>query len=137
MTIVPTYTAQIYIGGDLDTARRECRAYCHEVGECVTVEPVDFVFTGGMETGVRVGFINYPRFPREPADILARVIHLADRLLLALCQHSYSVVATDQTVFYSRREPAVSESPVIHAAQRSAISPSPPPPTIRPDTGDA
>jgi hypothetical protein len=99
----PTYTAQIYIGGDLSDARRECRAYSYEVGECVTVEPVEFIYKGGAETGVRVGFITYPRFPLPPEELFGRAQALANRLLVALDQHSYSIVATDKTVFYSRR----------------------------------
>ena len=104
MNAVSTYTAQIYIGGDLDTARRVCREYVYEVGECVTVEPVEYVYKGGSETGVRVGFINYPRFPSAPETIFARAKELANLLMEALCQHSYSIVANDWTEFVSRRE---------------------------------
>lgn len=98
-----SYTAAIYIGGDYADAKRTCRNYCQEVGACVTVEPVFFAYTGGAEEGVRVGFINYPRFPAAPAQIFDRALDLADRLMIDLAQHSYSVVATDRTVFKSRR----------------------------------
>lgn len=98
-----TYTASIYIGGDLDTARRVCREFCYAQGECVTVEPLEFIYTGACETGVRVGLINYPRFPKEPAEIWDRAWALANLLLEALCQHSFTVVATDRTEFFSRR----------------------------------
>ena len=99
----PTYAASIYIAGDLAAARATCREYVM-TGLCVTVEPVEFIYTGGAETGVRVGLINYPRFPAEPADIFAKAEALADRLMNDLCQHSYSIVATDKTVWKSRRE---------------------------------
>jgi hypothetical protein len=99
---LPTYTAAIYIAGDLDTARATCRHFCMS-GLCVTLESVEFIYTGGAETGVRVGLINYPRFPAEPADIFAKAEALADRLMNDLCQHSYSIVATDKTVWKSRR----------------------------------
>jgi hypothetical protein len=99
-----TYTAQIYIGGDLQTAREFCREFTFEVGECVTVEPVEFIFTGGAETGVRIGFINYPRFPRTPGEIFTRASQLAEILLHAMCQHSYSIVTSDTTIWFSRRE---------------------------------
>lgn len=102
--IVPTFTQAIYIAGDLDTARAVCRRYCMEVGLCVTVEPVEFIYTGGAETGVRVGLINYPRFPAEPAEIEARAVALAERLRTELCQHSYSIVGSSLTVWSSTRE---------------------------------
>ena len=86
-----TYTAHIYIGGDLDAARQVCRQYAYEIGECVTVEPVEFIYKGGAETGVRVGFINYPRFPSSPAVIFAKATDLAKQLLIALCQQSPAV----------------------------------------------
>lgn len=98
-----TYNATIFIGGDLDTARRVCREFCYAEGECVTVEPVEYIYTGGSEAGVRVGFINYPRFPREPADIWGRAWKLAELLMVALCQHSFTLQATDRTEFYTRR----------------------------------
>lgn len=103
---VPTYTAAIYIAGDAHAAREACRAHCMEVGLCVTVEPLDFIYTGGAESGVRIGLINYPRFPAEPADIWAKAVSLAELLIVHLHQHSASVVATDRTLWLSRREAA-------------------------------
>lgn len=100
---VPTYTADIYIAGDIDAARAVCRQYCFTKGECVTVAAVEYIYKGAAENGVRVGFINYPRFPRDPAAIWSRAEELAGRLLHELHQHSYSIVATDKTRFYSRR----------------------------------
>lgn len=102
-TEAPTYTASIYIAGDLDTARATCRDFCMS-GLCVTVKPLEFIYTGGAETGVRIGLINYPRFPAEPEAIFTKAEALADRLMSDLCQHSYSIVATDKTVWKSRRE---------------------------------
>lgn len=104
MTPTPTYTAQIYIAGDLDTARRVCREFVWQIGECVTIEPVEYIYKGGAETGVRVGFINYPRFPQPEAEIWDRAWTLAERLLDALRQWSFTIVATDRTVFFSRRD---------------------------------
>jgi len=42
-----TYTAQIYIGGDIAHAKQICQSHCMAVGLCVTIEPVDYVYTGG------------------------------------------------------------------------------------------
>lgn len=103
-TEAPTYTAAIYIAGDLTAARAICRQHCMDAGLCVTVEPVEFIYTGGSETGVRVGLINYPRFPAEPEGIFAKAEALAVLLKDALCQHSLSIVAPDKTVWLSWRE---------------------------------
>lgn len=101
---VPTYTAQIYVGGSYAEALRVCRLVCDAVGLCVTVEPVSYVFTDGEKDGVRVGFINYGRFPSEPAAILERAERLARLLIDSLGQQSASIVATDRTVWLSNRD---------------------------------
>lgn len=98
-----TYTAQIYIAGPAQEAGKICREFCLR-GLCVTIEPVEFVYTGGQESGVRVGFINYPRFPSEPETIFAVAEELALVLIDKLHQHSASIVASDRTVWLSRRE---------------------------------
>lgn len=103
-TEVITYTALIYVGGDQAEAKAICRAFCDEIGLCVTVEPVDYVFTGGECSGVRVGLINYGRFPSEPHVIFLKAQRLARQLVDGLGQESASIVATDRTVWLSNRD---------------------------------
>lgn len=103
MKSAPTIRVDIFIAGDIQHAKQVCREYCMEVGACVTVEPVDYIYTGGEEAGVRIGFINYPRFPSSEDSIVDRSADLANRLMNKLCQHSYSIVCPDETVWYSRR----------------------------------
>lgn len=98
-----TFTASIYVAGDIAVAKQICRRYCMEVGECITVEPVTFIYTGGEETGVRVGFINYPRFPQPEEEIRDRAQTLAQRLVTELHQHSASIVFSDRTRWFTRR----------------------------------
>lgn len=105
MIEVPTYTATIFIGGDLCIARSCCQRHVFHFPLCVTVEPVEYVYTGGCEAGVRVGLINYARFPAEPDAIFASALKLARALRGELAQHSFSIVATDKTVFETTREP--------------------------------
>lgn len=108
MIEVPTYTATIFIAGDYATAKQVCRAYC-TVGLCVTVEAVEYVYTGGCEAGARIGLINYPRFPGDPATIFDHALTLARMLREELAQHSFSIVATDKTVFETTRAEAVAQ----------------------------
>lgn len=102
--ISPTIRFDIFIAGDIAVAKQTCRQYCLEVGLCVTVEPVIFIYTGGEETGLRVGLINYPRFPTNHEDLELTAHALAGRLLNALCQHSFSIVGPHETFWYSARE---------------------------------
>jgi hypothetical protein len=83
MKTAKSYTCRIWIAGDYADACRSVRQFC-EVGACFAVERVDYVYTGGMESGVCITRINYPRFPAEPASILAQCIALAERLQVDL-----------------------------------------------------
>lgn len=103
VTIAPTIRFDIFIAGDHAKAKQVCREYCMSIGLCVTVEPVAYIYTGGEEAGVRVGLINYPRFPTTAADLRSKAVTLADTLMIQLCQHSYSVVGPEQTEWFSRR----------------------------------
>lgn len=103
MKTAPSIRYDILIAGDLAQAKQVCREYCFEVGLCVTVEPVTYIYTGGEEEGVRVGLINYPRFPTGPRDLEEKAIALARMLLERLCQHSYSIVGPVETEWFSRR----------------------------------
>jgi ferredoxin len=103
MTTCPTIRFDIFIAGDRDQAKQACREYCFAVGLCVTVEPVAYIYTGGEETGVRVGIINYPRFPSTHDELREKARQLASALMVRLCQHSYSIVGPDETEWFSRR----------------------------------
>lgn len=98
-----TVRVEIFIAGDLQQAKQVCREWCMENGACVTVDPVSYIYTGGEEAGVRIGFINYPRFPASEACITGRAENLAERLMHRLCQHSYSIVGPEETTWRSRR----------------------------------
>lgn len=101
---VHTYTAEVCIAGDLFDARRVCRGFCNEVGACVTIVPTDFAYTGGLESGVICRFVAYPRFPADNAEIKAKALALAERLIEALCQTSALVVCSDETIWVHQRE---------------------------------
>ena len=104
--IATTFRFDIYMAGDIEQAKQVCREYCMAVGLCVHVEPVDFIYTGGEERGFKVGLINYPRFPSDAVSIVARASNLAERLRERCCQHSYSIVCPDETVWVSHRPEA-------------------------------
>ncbi len=100
-----TARVDIYIAGDLATAKQVIREFCQS-GACVHVEPVDFIYTGGEESGMKIGFINYPRFPSTKAAIFLAASELAERLRIRLYQHSYTIVGPGQTTWTSHRPAA-------------------------------
>lgn len=99
-----TMRADIFIAGDHARAVEICERYCTDNGFCVTVDPTLFVDKFGREHGVKVGLINYPRFPLSEGDFEWRARQIADLLLVGLNQGSYSIVGPGRTVFVSRRE---------------------------------
>lgn len=99
-----TYKVDIFIAGDRRAATEACREFCLE-GLCVSITEADFVFTGGMESGVRVGLINYPRFPTDGESLLDTGVRLGRFLIERLHQSSCTVVGDVETVFLSRRKP--------------------------------
>jgi hypothetical protein len=99
-----TFWATIFMAGFVETAKQVCREYCFEVGLCVTVEPTLYIYTGGEESGFRVGLIDYPRFPKASDEILVHAEALADRLRARLCQHSYTIMIPAATIWRTTRD---------------------------------
>ncbi|MFC7704864.1 hypothetical protein ACFQXB_11720 [Plastorhodobacter daqingensis] len=101
--VEPTFRADIFIGGSVDAAREACREFVMR-GLCVSMSPCDFIYTGGVESGVRIGLINYPRFPKSPTEITEDALELARFLIVRLHQSSASVVTDSNTTWLTRRE---------------------------------
>ena len=107
MKKVTTFTANIYVGlqekydgkyRSVDEVRNLCQNYVNEIGWCVTVTPTEFIYKNGMEPGVIIGAINYPRFPSTPEQMKKQVLDLAEILLVELNQYRVSIVFTDETL---------------------------------------
>jgi len=101
--IATTRTFEIFMAGDLAQAKQACREFCFDNGFCVTITPTDFIYTGGEESGFKVGIINYPRFPCSERELREKAFALGDLLMRRLCQHSYTVVGPNDTDWFSRR----------------------------------
>lgn len=89
------------MAGDINVAKQICREYCFDIGLCVTIEPVDYIYTGGEESGFRIGLINYPRFPCSRPELESKAKELASILREKLFQKSYSIVFPDSTYYFS------------------------------------
>ena len=111
MKKVDTFTATIYVGFKerdtgviytMDEARDLCQKYVDEVGLCVTITPVEYIYTEGNEPGCAVGLINYPRFPSDPDTIKNHALALARILLEAFRQYKVSIVFPDETIMLEK-----------------------------------
>lgn len=76
---------------------------CLNEGLCVTLTPTEFIYTAGMETGVAVGFTNYPRFPKTPDDLWVMARKVAHRLTGNMYQRSCLLVGPDKTEWITFR----------------------------------
>lgn len=98
-----TFWARIYVAGDIEVAKHVCREACFREGLCVTVEPCEYIYTGGQETGYVVGLINYPRFPAGGEEISDRAKRLATELMDRGFQNSALVMTPEDTEWITRR----------------------------------
>lgn len=81
---------------ELVKVRDICQKYV-EGGLCVTLTKTTFVYTGGNEPGVRIGLINYPRFPVENRVVLNHAMKLAEILMDELKQFRCTVMDSEMT----------------------------------------
>jgi hypothetical protein len=101
---VETWWVKLYLAGPIDEAKNIIRKECYDAGLCVTIEPTDFIYTGGEEKGYVVGLINYPRFPSTKADINARAEDLMNKLLQGTFQHSALMMTPEETSWVTTRQ---------------------------------
>lgn len=98
-----SFSVTVYIAGDLQDARRTLRRLCLPGGLCVTLTPTEFIFAGGVESGVAVGFVQYPRFPEPPERIWERANGVAEALMEDLHQWSALIDGPTETVWLNRK----------------------------------
>lgn len=97
---VRAHYVAIHMAGDIEQARRVCRRFAMQ-GECVQIMPCEYIYTGGLETGFSVRFINYPRFPRDAAEIEAQARSLAFQLCRELSQISFTIETPAECIYYA------------------------------------
>ena len=101
---VPTIEVSIYLAGDKQLIRTKCMEYCSLYGFCVTVTPNEFIYTGGTEDGVRIGIVNYPRFPSNRQKLMFHANRLAVELAETSYQNTVLVVDPEKTIWHTRRK---------------------------------
>ena len=99
-----SFILSVHMAGDFASAKSIIQRYAADFGMCVSLTKQSYVYTGGCEDGVVVGFINYPRFPKEPEVIVSEAKDLAFHMAIELGQSSYSIVTPEKTFWFSRRD---------------------------------
>ncbi len=99
-----TIEVKLFIAGDIIIAKNTLRKYCKDIGLCVTVTETDYIYSGGAEVGMIIGFINYPRFPDTLEGITEKAFKIGLLLTEALGQWSFSIVGPKDTLYHSTRE---------------------------------
>lgn len=94
-----SFFATIHIAGDVNQAEFLCRQWVMR-GACVQITPCNYVYTGGVEEGMTVRLIQYPRFQRSEVEILEMAQELGSYLAQELCQISFSIETPYNTTYY-------------------------------------
>lgn len=113
MRLVKTFKSEIYVGfreqyTDKYHTYEElidiCKEYCDEVGLCVSIEKIDYVYTDGNESGAKVTLINYPRFPKEDKEIILTSSVLGNIIMKRFKQYRITIISGDKTVMLENEE---------------------------------
>lgn len=106
MTIktAPRTVIQIYIGGSRHFATEACREFVIRNPLCVSVQETDFVYSYGLESGVCVTLVNYPRFPMRKKALLSLARKLGYHLMERLYQGSFMIQDDAKAIWFSRRK---------------------------------
>jgi len=92
------------MAGEIDVAKQICRRKAYKVGLCVNIQPTDYIYTGGQETGYCIELLNYPRFPVGKKALEALALELALELRQETYQHSFLIENPLITRWYSVRK---------------------------------
>lgn len=87
--------AKILIAGEHERCKELCREFCKR-GFCVSVKPIQIIWTGGEEPGCEVYFFEYPRMVRK--DIKEQGLMLLDFLIIGMGQKTGTLVHGSESI---------------------------------------
>lgn len=99
--VAKSYNVEIHMAGDIREASMFLQQVAARRGMCVSIHPQSYIYSGGREEGFLIRFINYPRFPQEPKQILEQAEELADWVRDHIGQYSWSITTPEETIYYS------------------------------------
>jgi len=65
---------------------------------CVSVTKTDFIYKNGIESGVMIGIISYPRFKRTEANLLSLANKIATQMILKFKQNRVTITTPKQSI---------------------------------------
>lgn len=109
MTIkeLDAYNVDIYMGlkeresgmiHSVEELKDRLQEYCDIVGECVHVMECDYIYKKGREPGVKIGFIQYPRFPKSKEQMVERAKELSEGLMDLFNQLRVTIVTPSKSI---------------------------------------
>lgn len=98
------WSVTLYIGGSVDEIKSLLARRAAVRGACWSVEPTEFIYSGGREAGAIVRQIAYARFPGSAEQALEDMLALGKWLMHETGQGSFSVLGPTESVFVSRRK---------------------------------
>ncbi len=101
-SIIESFRIDIHIAGDISTARATCKRFVWHNHSCVTIKEQDFVYTGGLESGVCVGIVQYPKYPVSHVKLIENAQYLAQNLMIDLHETS-ALIVTDIDTYWLHR----------------------------------
>lgn len=99
-----THVISIYTSGPIEVIEQVCRKFVFDIGLCVTVNPIKFIYIGGEEFGVEIGLLNYPRFPTTAQNLFVLAKELSVAILKETFQRTALVVGETYTTWISYKE---------------------------------
>jgi hypothetical protein len=108
MKILDSFNVQIWVGlketyndekiYTIEDVYKICDEFVNDIKDCVSVTETSFRYVDGFEKGAIVGYIQYPRFPRESYEIADRALKLAEKLMLELNQYRVTITTPKESV---------------------------------------
>lgn len=99
---VDSYWVDLYIASSYEVAELECRKACFPSGLCVSIQKIKYIFGGGTEGGVKIGFIQYAPFPEDIDSIKSKAESLGMAIAEASYQFSFTLITPSDSIFFSR-----------------------------------
>lgn len=106
-TINPSFNIQIWCGlregydgkeHSIESVEHICQQFVNKKGLCVTVTPTKFVYTDGNESGVVIGLIQYPRFPKKIDYLIEQSKEFAELLMNELGQNRVTITTPNESI---------------------------------------
>ena len=108
MKIEKSFNVQIWVGlketyndekiHTIDDVYKICDDFVNDIKDCVSVTETNFRYVDGFEKGAIVGYIQYPRFPRDSYEIADRALKLAEKLMIELNQYRVTITTPTESV---------------------------------------